>query len=245
MIQPGHSPTSDLCVLPCCYAGVITWLSAVAESELEAVDAYAQAGEFRPINIVEVIHLALWAALMGTAQKYSNSLPIHPAAWLAPQVLRMAHQVLLRVRKPEDTYSNMLRTALRTAASKLTRRIHPQLCPLVTGRPAASVVSPGACGHTAADVLRQVGHVLCRLSIPHVRQPPACRIQVCPSEHTAQDTLCSCCSNLASIAKKHMLAAAIAMSVSCRMQCAISLQQLVSSPCDVGVGVGYVHLVVS
>lgn len=175
-VCPGHSPTPDLCVLPCCYTGVITWLSSVAEAEVDLLDAYAQEGQTRPISRSESAHLILWMLLMGTAQKYSNSLPIHPAAWLEPQVLRMAHHVLLR--SPHDMCGSVLRIALQTASSKLTWRIHPQLCPLVTGRPAASVVSPGAVGHTAADVLRQVGPCVVFNPVAHTRNALSCSWQV-------------------------------------------------------------------
>lgn len=157
-----------LCIWLCC-TGVTTWLPWAAELELALVDSFAALGfpaDFHRSFSGDIApSLALWALLLNTALVHSNSFPIHPATWLAPPLLRLAHHALLRVRTAGAGHSIVLRTALKAAASNLSWRMHPHLCLWVTGSPADAVLS-----RTAAKALRQVGprlvfpNVICQLS---------------------------------------------------------------------------------
>jgi hypothetical protein len=99
--------------------------------------------------------LELWSLLMGMAQNYSSSMTVHPAAWLARQLLQLADKVLLGVRQPDKVYHGMLVAAIQTAASKLMWHTHPQLGPWVTGSPADAALSA-----RAAAALHQVRQLL-------------------------------------------------------------------------------------
>jgi hypothetical protein len=95
--------------------------------------------------------LMLWSMLM-VSNNASESRLVPPAAWMAPQLLRLLQAVLqVPAEYPMLKWGILRRNAISTCVLACTLSAHPALHEAVTGRPGDVVL-----GARAAAALRQV-----------------------------------------------------------------------------------------
>lgn len=88
---------------------------------------------------------------MAIALDNSAHFVVHPAAWLAPPLLQLAHAVLQVPHSDRRYLMQMVLAVVAASSPGFSLPAHPQLCALVTGGP-----GDAALGATAAAALRQV-----------------------------------------------------------------------------------------
>jgi hypothetical protein len=133
-----------------CLAGIMTWLPWVAEHRLKWL---IQRGppEQHPCDPVASNTLGVWVALMAASQDYSSGMVVHPAVWLAPQLVQLAHLCLLAPLGKHSPTAALLDFTAVGAEAGFTLPAHPALYEAVKGQP-----GDVALGATAAAALHQV-----------------------------------------------------------------------------------------
>jgi hypothetical protein len=121
---------------------------------LQAVELYSSSSSDGGGDVGSSSSASSAGATGGGGRGSSSSIqPIHPATWVAPPLLQLAHQVLRVPSSPQRV--NLMRCLLlnlmETGAASCSLSAHPVLHQAVTGRP-----GDVALGAVAAEALRQV-----------------------------------------------------------------------------------------